>query len=352
MKRCLATSTRAAWITIAILATACWSTNSVDAHEKWFKEGPATEWRGVFELPTLAMIVAVLVITGGAAIAWRWRGSRDWIPGPAAFGATELGRRRFYSVVPAMLAVHLAVPLLIYGITGKLFSPNNELPDKSIYWLGLVQTSAALALVYGGFTRFGAVLLTVGWLAGIVRLGVEPMLENAHYLGFAGFFFLAGRGPHSVDHLLFPRLEPSPNLGRWAILALRTGLGISLITVAFTEKLANLNLAQEFLVAYPLNFTAALGIPMADATFIRCCGAVELLVGLFILFGLFPRTIVLIAWLPFNLTLTIFDWVELVGHLPFYGALAVLLVWTPHDEDQRLLTEGLGYGESGGSPRL
>ena len=44
----------------------------------------------------------------------------------------------------------------------------------------------------------------------------------------------------------------------------------------------------------------------------------------------------MIAWLPFNLTLTIFDWVELVGHLPFYGALAVLLIWTPSDEDQRL----------------
>jgi len=72
-----------------------------------------------------------------------------------------------------------------------------------------------------------------------------------------------------------------------------------------------------------------------------CAGAVELLVGLFILFGLFPRTIIVIAWFPFNLTLTIFDWVELVGHLPFYGALAVLLVWTPSKEDERLWLEGL-----------
>ena len=67
--------------------------------------------------------------------------------------------------------------------------------------------------------------------------------------------------------------------------------------------------------------------------FVLCAGSVELLVGLFIMFGLFPRTIIVIAWLPFNLTLTIFDWVELIGHLPFYGAMAFLLVWTPEEQD-------------------
>ena len=103
--------------------------------------------------------------------------------------------------------------------------------------------------------------------------------------------------------------------------------------VAFTEKLANPALAQSFLQQHPLNFTGALGIPMSDATFALCAGSVELLVGLFILFGLFPRLIILVAWLPFNLTLTIFDWVELIGHLPFYGALAVLLIWTPEESE-------------------
>jgi hypothetical protein len=54
---------------------------------------------------------------------------------------------------------------------------------------------------------------------------------------------------------------------------------------------------------------------------------------LFVVFGLFPRLIILFAWLPFNLTLTIFDWVELIGHLPFYGAMAFLLIWTPEERD-------------------
>ena len=41
------------------------------------------------------------------------------------------------------------------------------------------------------------------------------------------------------------------------------------------------------------------------------------------------------------MTLTIFNWTELVGHLPIYGALAVLLVWSPGAENLTLWLRGL-----------
>jgi uncharacterized membrane protein YphA (DoxX/SURF4 family) len=131
---------------------------------------------------------------------------------------------------------------------------------------------------------------------------------------------------------------------RRAVTALRIGLGLSLIFVAFTEKLANIPLASDFLKSYPLNFTAALGMPMPDETFILCAGAVELLVGLWILFGIFPREIILIAWIPINMTLTIFNWAELIGHLPIYGTLAVLVLWSPGSENEALWLKGLREG--------
>jgi len=311
------------------------------AHEKWFQEGQPTNWAQVYEPDRLVAIGAVIAVTLAAAVAWRLRGRRDLLPGPEAFGAAPAGRSRFYAWVPAILALHVAVPLLTYGLEGKFFSPNNELPGSTIYALGLLQASAALSLFYGGMTRVGAAILAAVWLRGVFLFGWEAMFENAHYLGFALFFFLAGRGPYSIDRLLFPKLEPSNQLKSWALPVFRVCIGIALITVAFTEKLANPSLALSFLKQYPLNFTSALGIPMSDELFALCAGSVELLVGLFILLGLFPRTIIVIAWLPFNLTLTIFDWIELVGHLPFYGALAVLLIWTPSDEDRRLWLQGL-----------
>jgi uncharacterized membrane protein YphA (DoxX/SURF4 family) len=236
------------------------------------------------------------------------------------------------------------VPLLVSGVQGKLFTPDNTLAQPWNYFVGLAQTGIALALFYGAFTRLAAVALALLWLSGIFLVGLQPMLDNALYLGFALFFFLAGRGPLSIDRLVLPRLEPSPRLMEMALPALRIGLGASLVVVAFTEKLANIPLAQAFLGEYPLNFTQALGIPMSNELFILCAGAVELLVGLCFLFGIFPREIVLIAWVPINMTLTIFNWAELIGHLPIYGTMAVLLLWSPGRENLALWVSGLREG--------
>ena len=52
------------------------------------------------------------------------------------------------------------------------------------------------------------------------------------------------------------------------------------------------------------------------------------------------------ALVPSNLTLTVFDWSELVGHLPIYGVLAVLLLWGS-GKDLPLWLAGL----RGGPPR-
>jgi uncharacterized membrane protein YphA (DoxX/SURF4 family) len=317
------------------------ATRTALAHEKWFHQGawePAN-WRNLLQFPTAALIAGVVVITILAAIVRRRLARPNVFPGPVALGADAAGITRFYSWAPLILAIHVAVPLLVYGIQGHLFVPYLNLEAVWQYWLGLIQVGAAIALLYGGLTRLASIAIVAGWLIGIGVFGLEPMLENSHYVGFAAFFLLAGRGPFSIDQLLFPRLTPPINMMRLAPSALRIGVGISLVAVAFTEKLANPQLALSFLQQHPLNFTAALGVPMSDATFVLCAGTVELLVGFFVLFGLFPRLVILIAWLPFNLTLTIFDWVELIGHLPFYGAMAFLLVWTP--EEGALWIKGL-----------
>lgn len=319
--------------------------SQVSAHEKWFHEAEnyALRWDLFFRPLPLVLFGAVLLITVAAGIWWRKRG-RGFVPGPENFGTTDDRRSALYGLIPAILGIHVAVPLLVSGVQGELFTPNNKLPGVWMYALGLAQTGIALAIFYGALTRIAAVALAALWFAGIFLLGLEPMLESSMYLGFAVFFFLAGRGPISIDRLILPPLESSAHLMSKAIPALRAGLGLSLIFVAFTEKFANIPLASAFLDRYPLNFTAALGVPMSNETFILCAGAVELLVGLWILFGIFPREIILIAWIPINLTLMIFNWTELIGHLPIYGTMAVLLVWSPGRENLALWLHGLREG--------
>jgi uncharacterized membrane protein YphA (DoxX/SURF4 family) len=312
------------------------------AHEKWFTDASefGLRWDLFFRPLPLALVGAVLLATVAGGLLWRARG-RSFVPGPEFFGATEDRRSLLYGLVPLILGIHVAVPLLVNGVQGRLFSPDNELPGVWANFIGLAETGIALALFYGGLTRVAAGALGLMWFGGIFLVGLEPMLENILYLGFAAFFLLAGRGPFSIDRLLFPRLEPRANLARYAVPAVRIGVGLSLVFVAFTEKFANIPLGLAFLEQYPLNFTDALGVPLPDEVFVLCAGAVELLVGLWIALGIFVREIVIVAWFPINLTLTLFAWEELIGHLPIYGVMAVLLVWGASRKDTSLWITGL-----------
>ena len=315
------------------------------AHVKWFEEAAeyGLRWDLFFRPIPLAFVAAVVLATLAAGFLWRRRG-RSFVPGPQALGARDEGRSALYGLLPAILGVHVAVPLLFNGVQGNLFSPDNAMPSPWSNFLGLLETGVALSLFYGGFARIAAVGLAALWFAGVPLLGLQPMLDNVLFLGFAAFFFLVGRGPFSVDRVLFPRLEPPESFARYAVPALRIGLGLSFVFVAFTEKFANLPLAQAFLERYPLNFTGALGVPLPDEIFILSGGSVELLVGLFLVFGIFPREIVLVALVPVNLTLTVFNYTELVGHLPIYGVLAVLLIWEPGSKNLALWLRGLRQG--------
>ncbi len=313
------------------------------AHEKWFYDAshlPASV-RQLGDRDVLMAISIALTLTLFAWLLWRWRGGRDFLPGPAFFGATHAGRQKFYAFAPLCLAMHLCVPLFYNAVTCRLLSPNNLLVAPWTFIVGLAQMATALCFLYGAFTRPAAILLAAVWVMGLPLCGVESMADNVVFLGFAAFYWAAGRGPWSIDALLLPRLAPSGQHAHLAMPALRIGIGLTLVTLSFTEKLANLPLAEAFLRENPINFTGFLGIGMSDHTFAICAGAVELTVGLLLLFGLFPREVILLAWLPFNASLVVFRAAELIGHLPFYAALGLLLVWTMTEEDQRLFCEGV-----------
>lgn len=342
-----ATRIKARAITMIVLVLAFMiGAETTYAHEKWFADAENYPLRLdlLFRPLPLAFIAAVVVATLGGAWLWRRRGGRDFVPGPAFFGATPERLAALYSLVPLILGIHIAVPLLVNGVQGQLFSPNIALRPGFSNFLGLAQTFIALAIFYGAFTRLAALAIVALWVIGLFVVDLQSVLDNIFYLGFAGFFFLAGRGPISVDRLALPRLEPPAHLMRYAVPVLRIGLGLSFTVVAFTEKFANLPLADAFLQQYPLNFTRALGIPLPNEIFILIAGSVELLIGLWLIFGIFPREIVLIALIPINLTLTIFNWTELIGHLPIYGAMSVILIYASNRETEDIWVHGLREG--------
>ncbi len=67
--------------------------------------------------------------------------------------------------------------------------------------------------------------------------------------------------------------------------------------------------------------------PLPGPRLFLIAGSVEPAASLILVTGAFTREAIVLLWLPVNLTLTVFGRQKVVGRLPVYGAMAVLLVW-------------------------
>jgi hypothetical protein len=299
-------------------------------HERWFVSGQyPVDFSHLLTAQTAVPIAIALVATGAAMLAWRMRGRREIIPGPLQLGMDWENYERLLSWMPLVIGLHTAVPLLVAGVQLQLFVPNLSLPYNFFGGLiALAEIVVALSFVYGAATRIGAALLAAIWVVGAIWFGPLLMLEHALFLGVAFFMFVMGRGPAALDMTLQRFHRPLERLVPRAVPALRVLTGIGIVVLAFTEKLLNVPMGVEFLERYPLNFFPAIGVEgIGDAEFILIAGTVELTFGLLLISGAFVRLMTLILWVPFNLTLPFLGWRELVGHLPIYGIMALIVIW-------------------------
>lgn len=323
-------------------------------HERWFTEDDRypVQLDAFLSSQTWVPTAVAVGITALAILLWQWRGRRDLIPGPLAFGMRPENYAELISWMPLAIGLHAAVPLLVAGTQRWLFVPSMPLTFHLIGGiLGLAQIVIALAFFYGALTRPAAVALVMIWALGMLIFGAIEPLEQVIFVGIAFFLFASGRGPLAFDMSMERLHRPIDRLVPLATTALRVLTGLGIVIVAFTEKLANVPMGLAFLERYPFNFLTAIGIGgVDDRLFILLAGTVELLFGLLLISGVFTRLIILIVWLPFNLTLPFLGWTELIGHLPIYGVMALLLV-TGSDRRtaQAALIEGIHEHEAMGS---
>ena len=191
--------------TLAFAGLAAVAARPALAHVKWFESTSAEdlEWGLFFQPLPLTFVGLVLFATVAAGVLWRVRDGRNFIPGPEFFGATDERRSAVYSLVPLILGVHVAVPLLVNGVQGNLFSPDNQPPGVWANFLGFAETFIALALFYGAFTRIAAAALAAVWFAGIPLVGLVPMLEQRALFRLRGVLLSrrARSGIHRPDAL-------------------------------------------------------------------------------------------------------------------------------------------------------
>ncbi len=291
----------------------------VFAHVKWFTDptGHPTDWGLLATVPVLA---AFGIALAAAAVAYV---IQHRVPEPVIMRTFD----RFVGIAPTVLGLHVGVALLLAAMVGVLFSPNLRPNDELIGRVILaIEGLCGVFLLAGLATRATAVALAVLGVVAMQPFTFESILENAHILGIALFFFIVGRGPFSLDRL---RREKAPlrqgEAPGWALTLLRVCGGFAIAFSALTEKLLDPGLAQALLTERPyLNIVRPLGIP--DPEFAYLAGVTELVIGLVVMSGQLTRPVMAVGAILFTLTLPVFGWTELLGHLAFFGIMFVLFM--------------------------
>jgi len=300
-------------------------------HERWFlDESKFPVQFDTWNTPQALIPVGVAVgVTAIATIIYRARGRHNVIPGHIQLGMPWENYIRLLTWVPLVIGVHLGVTLLVSGVSRQLFIPNLVLPLNLLGGvLGMIEIAIALSFIYGALARPAAAVLAVIWLVGAIVFGPLRLIEHTEIIGIAFFIFATGRGPLAFDQALDRLNKPVEQLIPYAVPVLRVALGIALTVVAFTEKIWNVPMAVAFLQDHHFNFFPYIGMTSIDnVRFVLIAGTIELIVGLMLITGSYVRLVIVITLIPFNLTLPFMGWRELVGHLPTYGILALLLLW-------------------------
>ncbi|HLL66159.1 MAG TPA: hypothetical protein VK453_10490 [Micromonosporaceae bacterium] len=289
------------------------------AHEKWFVDDPGlfpTDWSFALRPLTLSLLAAVVLVT----VAWRWVAYR--LPTPELAPLRRLGGITPY--LPRLLAIHLGVSLLALAARGFFLSADLELhrlPAGSV--IGLAEGALGVWLITGVRLRAAALLLVAIGPVALAATGPVSLLEAADLVGIAGFLALV-----PPTNRPYGAADPDPRMLRYGLLALRAGVAVALVSLAFSEKLANPAMARAIVAHYPqLDVFSYVGLDVPVDAFVAIAGAVEVLFGLLVLSGAMPQVAVLVAAVPFNATLLVFGSTELLGHLPVYGVFLTLLAY-------------------------
>jgi hypothetical protein len=291
------------------------------AHETWFVPDPESfplDWGFAGETETILLLVAALAITAAVRLA------AARFPG---VDVPALGRLAPW--MPFALRMHLTVSLVGLLSLGYYLSPAMDLhADVAGILLGAVMVVVAVGMVTGRHARAAGWLLVAAGPLGMLEFGVSPVLQRVDMLGPALFVAVAGPGRWSADHEAGEEAEPDDAALQRALWLLRVTVGAALIIVAFREKLASPDMALAFLAQEPqFNVAQEVGLGMSNLEFARLAGGIEVLFGLLLISGALPQAVVVIAGIPFNATLYFLGNVELMGHLPIYGTMLVLLVF-------------------------
>lgn len=287
-------------------------------HVKWFAES-TKEIRPyqITDVPVLLSIIfVVVVLLGGIFLEKRLRVPR-WYS------------RLIQQTAPTILSlasVGFGLSFIIFSYNGFIFAPNLPVDSFSSPLL-IMQILAGCMILFGVYERVGGFLLIILYLLAIVKFGFIEMMDTLEMVGFAFYAMIIGRPKWKICESQFI-CRATHHIHQYGVSILRIGIGLNLIILGFSEKILKPSLTHNFLSVYDWNFMHNIGFTwFTDYWFAYAGGVVEVLFGLFFLFGFVTRLSVIALAVFLITTLVLLGPIELIGHLPHFSIALVLLVF-------------------------
>ena len=225
--------------------------------------------------------------------------------------------------VLSLASIGFGLAFIIFTIQGFIFAPN-LLADGTLGTVMLIlQGVAGMMILFGLYEKIGGLLILLLFTLGIGKCGSFEMLDTLEMVGFALYACIVGRPlwkikeAHALERI-------THRIHAYGYPLLRVGVGLNLMVLGFTEKILDPGLTKDFLHHYNWNVMQQFG--MSDYWFAFYAGVTEATFGLFFLFGLVTRTTTLTLAVFLVTTLYLLGPVELIGHLPHFSIVLVMIV--------------------------
>ncbi len=228
----------------------------------------------------------------------------------------EKGINRIAQVV---LGVFLITVSLVWKV---ILIPEFPINSFLTNILGYIEVLFGLMFIFNIKPRVASLGLGVLCLGLIAQVGFVAFLENALLFSLAVYFFVVNSKESSKAF----------RLHKHAVEIVRIATGVSLVTLAFTEKLLYPELSMNFLEVHHWNFMQSVFPWFSDKLFVLSTGFAEMIFGILFILGYITRiTTVLIAiFFGFSVTTMLMQFGEWeVEDLVVYVA-AVLFVFYGH----------------------
>jgi hypothetical protein len=245
-------------------------------------------------------------------------------------------------VLLAFLNLLLALNLMM----GEFLAPNLVLPPNLVI-VGIVIQLAVLLLLPFSVALVGAALLIVAFLS----LLLFPFAIAMDY-----FFELIGVGlayifiaPHicRFDRTQYKRFSIEMEQAKYmAATALRIGLGLQLFTLAVHNKLLEPGATLLFVQEFPFyNFMQGFGFDSySHLHFVFAAGLFEATFGLLLCLGIAVRFVGLTLAAIFTTTALLSGISELLGHLPIFIVVVIIIIHGDPERDVQLNINSLVKG--------